>query len=154
MTSMKMRLAAVAGLAVLLVLALLLYRYFGSSSFAPVKRHAVANTESLSPEQRGRLVFLKYGCSMCHGANAEKGISNPNAQTKIIPALIYTKEGYSPKELRERILKGATVHPEDSKLPLPPYRMPGWQGLMSDQEVNDLSAYLFSLMPKNTKEEW
>lgn len=91
---------------------------------------------------------------MCHGANGEKGIPNPNSQTKIIPGLLYTKEDYSPKELRVRLLTGAAVHPADPKLPLPPYRMPGWKGMMSDQELNDLSAYLFSLMPKDTKEEW
>lgn len=107
-----------------------------------------------SGEARGRAVYGKYGCALCHGRNGEQGIANPNSQTKVIPALTYTKEGYSRKELRMRILHGARSIPSaDPKQAPPPYRMPGWQGLMTDQELNDLSDYLFSLMPKNTKED-
>jgi mono/diheme cytochrome c family protein len=105
--------------------------------------------------QRGRLVYEKYGCGMCHGPDGKKGIKNPNSQTEQIPAVIYVKEGYTLTELKTRITKGISyIPPADPKKPAPPYRMPGWGDRMTRQEVDDLCAYLFSLMPAKSKEEW
>lgn len=110
--------------------------------------------QTMTAVQRGQIVYQKYGCGMCHGNDAKKGIKNRNSQTDEIPGLIYVKESYLPKELRARILNGVKFLPlKDPKKPPPPYRMPGWRGWMTDQELNDLCEYLFSLMPKETKEE-
>lgn len=113
-----------------------------------------AGLQTITAVQRGRIVYQKYGCGMCHGNDAKKGIKNRNSQTDEIPGLIYVKESYLPKELKMRILDGVKfIPPKDPKKPLPPYRMPGWKGWMTDQEINDLCEYLFSLMPKKAKEE-
>ncbi len=104
----------------------------------------------------GRLVYERYGCSLCHGADGEGGFANANAETAgKVPGVIYVAEGYTEAELRKRILDGvATVGKADPKGPRPPFRMPGWAGQMSDQDVSDLVQYLKSLYPKSAEEKW
>lgn len=106
--------------------------------------------------QQGYRIYRKYGCILCHGVNGEKGLKNKNAQTgEEIPALTYVAEGYTREELKQQILKGvANVAKKDSLGPTPPYRMPSWKGLISDEELENLTAYLFSLMPKEEKDKW
>ncbi len=114
---------------------------------------SLASTPNL---QEGYKVYKKYGCILCHGGNGEKGIHNKNAQTgEEIPALTYVAEGYTLDELRQQIFKGAeNIARKDSLGPLPPYRMPSWKGIMTERELDLLTEYLMSLMPKGEKEEW
>jgi mono/diheme cytochrome c family protein len=57
--------------------------------------------------------------------------------------------------LHQKILDGvATIGRGDPNGPIPPYRMPGWAGQMTDQEADDLVRYLFSLLPKSGGEKW
>ena len=50
----------------------------------------------MSPVERGREVFRKYGCIGCHGADAKGGVPNPNAKTaEQVPGLIYVADGYT-----------------------------------------------------------
>lgn len=106
--------------------------------------------------ERGREVYHRYGCAMCHGADGKGGFANPNAETDgKVPGVTYVAEGYTPAELRQRLLDGTpVVGKADPKGPRPPYRMPGWRNQMTDQEVGDLVQYLFSLQPKTTEEKW
>ena len=61
----------------------------------------------MSPVERGREVFRKYGCAGCHGADAKGGVPNPNAKTaEQVPGLIYVADGYTKDELKKRILNG------------------------------------------------
>lgn len=106
--------------------------------------------------QEGYKVYKKYGCILCHGVNGEKGIKNKNAQTgEEIPALTYVAEGYTIDELKQQILKGLDNIPKkDSLGPAPPFRMPSWRGIMTERELEVLTAYLMSLMPKGEEEKW
>jgi mono/diheme cytochrome c family protein len=36
----------------------------------------------------------------------------------------------------------------------PPYRMPGWAGHMTDQELADLAQYLIGLYPESEAAKW
>lgn len=110
----------------------------------------------LNANDRGRAVYRAYGCALCHGADAKGGFANPNSETDgKVPGVIFVAEGYTNAELRKMILNGnPNIGREDSKGPRPPYRMPGWRGQMSDDEVNDLVSYLMSLYPKSAEEKW
>jgi mono/diheme cytochrome c family protein len=106
--------------------------------------------------QPGRRVYEQYGCALCHGADGKGGFINHNSETEgKVPGVIYVAEGFTPAELKGKILDGlATVGRADPKGPRPPYRMPGWRGQMTPQEVDDLAQYLISLYPKSAEEKW
>ncbi len=103
--------------------------------------------------EAGRASYQKYGCAGCHGRDGEGGVKNPNAQGNLVPALMYVKEGYTLQELKEYILKGVIPQKANPELPGPPLFMPSWKGKISDQELNNLAEYLFSLYPKE-EEIW
>ena len=66
-----------------------------------------------------------------------------------MPGLKYVAEGYTKDELKKRILNGQReITPLDPKRPPPPLYMPAWRGTINDAELDDLTAYLFSLLPK------
>lgn len=97
----------------------------------------------------GREVFLKYGCTGCHGPNGERGIRNPNsASGDKIPALTYIKESYSRKEVRRLLFEGRIPEKKDKKGLAPPLYMPSWEGIISESEADLLIDYIFSLMPE------
>jgi cbb3-type cytochrome oxidase cytochrome c subunit len=104
----------------------------------------------MTPIERGRELFRKYGCAGCHGADAKGGVPNPNAKTaELVPDLIRVAEGYTKDELKERILKGQREIPAlDPNRPPPPLYMPAWSGVINDAEADDLIAYLIGLKPK------
>jgi mono/diheme cytochrome c family protein len=93
---------------------------------------------------------------MCHGRDGKGGLANPNAETEgKVPGVVYVAEGYSPAELRRKILDGTpTIGKADPKGPRPPYRMPGWSDRMTEPEVADLVAYLMGLYPKSEEQKW
>jgi len=105
---------------------------------------------------RGRAVYERYGCSACHGADGKGGFANTNAETEgKVPGVTFVAEGFTRAELRRKILDGfATVGKKDPNGPRPPYRMPGWAGQMSDDEVRELVEYLWSLYPKSETQKW
>ncbi len=122
----------------------------------PVPVRAPAQPVAGTAIERGRAVFAKYGCAGCHGADGKGGFPNPNAETDgKVPGVIYAKEGFTRAELRKKVLDGlATVGKKDANGPRPPFRMPGWRGVMSDTEVSDLVEFLFSLYPKTETQSW
>jgi mono/diheme cytochrome c family protein len=111
---------------------------------------------TVNPVERGRAVYKKYGCAGCHGAEAKGGVPNPNAKTaQQVPGLLYVSEGYTKDELKKRILNGQREIPVmDPKKPPAPLYMPPWRGKIAEGEVNDLVAYLNSLLPKGEKLEF
>lgn len=122
----------------------------------PQSVRAPALDSNATPAERGHLVYARYGCATCHGADGKGGFANPNAETEgKIPAVNFVAEGYTRPELREKILEGlATIGRDDPKGPRPPYRMPGWAGQITNQETNDLVEYLFSIYPKTETLKW
>ena len=105
---------------------------------------------------RGRTVYARYGCAACHGADGKGGFANANAETEgKVPPVIFVAEGFTRPELRRKILDGfPTIGKKDPQGPRPPYRMPGWAGQMTDDEVSDLVEYLWSLYPKSETQKW
>ena len=108
---------------------------------------------AVTPVERGKAVFKKYGCAGCHGQNAQGGVPNPNAKTaEQIPGLKFVSEGYTKAELAKRILDGQREIPVmNPKRPPAPLYMPAWRGKIAEGELNDLIEYLVSLMPKGEK---
>lgn len=104
----------------------------------------------MSPVERGREVYRKYGCAGCHGPEGKGGVPNPNAKTaEQVPGLTYVADGYTKDELKTRILKGQREIPSlEAKRPPPPLYMPAWGATIKDAELDDLVAYLISLKPK------
>lgn len=117
---------------------------------------AEPTTMAASASERGRMVYERYGCSMCHGGDGTGGFVNLNAETDgKVPGVTYVKEGYTEGELRKLILNGAPrIGKADASGPTPPYRMPGWRDQMSEQELSDLVQYLFSLYPESAETKW
>jgi mono/diheme cytochrome c family protein len=110
----------------------------------------------MSPLERGKAVFKKFGCAGCHGRDALGGVPNPNAKTaQQVPGLKFVSEGYTKDELKKRILNGqkeiAKLNPAG---PPPPLYMPPWRGKIAEGELNDLVEYLMSLLPKQEKQEF
>lgn len=106
--------------------------------------------------ERGRRVYERYGCALCHGADGKGGFANLNSETEgKVPGVLYVAEGFTPAELKAKILDGlATIGKADPKGPRPPFRMPGWRGQMTPQELDDLAQYLISLYPKSAEQKW
>jgi mono/diheme cytochrome c family protein len=108
---------------------------------------------AVNPVERGKAVYKKYGCAGCHGIDAVGGIPNPNSKTaQQVPGLKFVSEGYTKDELKKRILDGQREIPVmDLKKPPAPLYMPPWRGKIAEGELNDLVAYLNSLLPKGEK---
>lgn len=106
--------------------------------------------------ERGRRVYERYGCALCHGPEGKGGFANANAETAgKVPGVLYVAEGYTKPELRRKLLDGVhTIGEADSKGPTPPYRMPGWSGQVSEEDLGDLVEYLMSLCPQTAEEKW
>jgi mono/diheme cytochrome c family protein len=104
----------------------------------------------MSPVERGKEIFRKYGCAGCHGQEGKGGVPNPNAKTgEQIPALIHVADGYTREELINVITLGRRqIDALDPKRPQPPLYMPAWGGTIEPAEIADLASYLFSLKPK------
>ena len=59
---------------------------------------------------------------------------------------------YTKEELKKRILDGQREIPVmDPKKPPAPLYMPAWRGKIAQGELDDLVAYLVSLLPKGEK---
>ena len=114
---------------------------------------SAADLAKLTPVERGHAVFKKYGCFNCHGEDGKGGVSNANAKTaELVPSLIYVADGYNKNELIGFIRRGERVIPRKNPSgPEPPHFMPKWDGIVSTNEISDLSDFLFSLKPKGEK---
>lgn len=109
-----------------------------------------------TPVARGKIVYSRYGCVTCHGADASGGFANPNAETEgKIPGLTKVAEGYTEAELVRLISNGtARIGRLDASGAVPPFRMPGWGDRLTEAEIKDLVRYLISLAPKSTTPAW
>lgn len=121
-----------------------------------ILRLASTSPAAETPVARGKILYDRYGCAMCHGADGKGGFANPNAETDgKIPAVVFVKEGYTVAEVAEVIRHGKPrIGRADPKGPIPPYRMPGWHDRLSKQEIDDLVQFLMSLYPKAAAEKW
>lgn len=109
-----------------------------------------------TPAQRGERIYRRYGCRGCHGADGEGGVTNRNAESgEQVPPLRFVREGYTAEELKQRIRLGVRdVARLDPEGPEPPLFMPAWGDRLSEGQLDDLVAYLFSLYPEGEELAW
>lgn len=110
----------------------------------------------ITAEQRGEVLYKRYGCRGCHGEDGKGGIPNPNAVTdQQVPPLRYVKEGYTVVELKDRVRRGVPrVAKRDAQGSDPPLNMPAWGDRLTESQLDDLVAYLLSLYPKEEQTGW
>ena len=126
------------------------------SWISPPREHTSVPIADGSPVERGSLVYQRSNCASCHGELGAGGVANPNAATgEEVPALKYVKEAYTADELKGLIRVGVvTVVPLDPAGAKPPLSMPPWDGILSNRELDDLVAFLFSLYPEDEALDW
>jgi mono/diheme cytochrome c family protein len=126
----------------------------GLTSLDPPVSYTVPGRPGPSPVyasavERGSAVFEKFGCAGCHGLGGLGGRRNWNAGLgEEVPPLLYVKAYYGNdvESLKHVIRKGRGPVPRaDPSRPQPSLYMPDWEGRISDEELDALVAYLFSL---------
>lgn len=122
-------------------------RSFPSTYVTPEPPQPVPAAASLI--EQGRWVFERVGCTGCHGAGGRGGRLNPNAGLGgEVPPLLYVKAYYGERveALKELIRHGRQPVPRAQPgRPNPPLYMPAWKDRVSEEELDALVAYLFSL---------
>jgi cbb3-type cytochrome c oxidase subunit III len=109
---------------------------------------AVADTQPATVPQgqgaavAGAALYVRYGCINCHGPNGLGGVPNPLSPDKTIPPL--SGQGFrhdfpTDKAIADVIRSGSVI----GRAPI--VSMPHWGGILSDQQIAELIAYLKTL---------
>ena len=90
----------------------------------------------------GAALYVRYGCINCHGPNGLGGVPNPLSQDTVIPPL--SGQGFrhdfpTDKAIADVIRSGSVI----GRAPI--VSMPHWGGILSDQQIAQLIAYLKTL---------
>jgi mono/diheme cytochrome c family protein len=109
---------------------------------------SVAGTQPVSvPTGQGAAVagaalYIRYGCINCHGPNGLGGVPNPLSPDKSIPSLSgqdFRGEFNTDAKIAAVIRSGSVI----GRAPI--VSMPHWAGILSDQQIAELVAYLKTL---------
>lgn len=107
------------------------------------------------PRARGLMVAERLACWSCHGENLAGGIANPNANpNEEVPAINGVFLDFDEADLRALILEGSTTKKLLADGPPPPYNCPPWNTALTESELDDLLAYLESIVPEEDKWEF
>jgi cbb3-type cytochrome c oxidase subunit III len=90
----------------------------------------------------GGALYVKDGCINCHGPNGLGGVPNPQSPDKSIPSLSgqdFRKEFNTDAKIIDVIRSGSVI----GRAPI--VSMPHWGGILSDQDLRALVAYLKTL---------
>jgi cbb3-type cytochrome c oxidase subunit III len=90
----------------------------------------------------GAALYVSDGCINCHGPNGLGGVPNPQSEDKAIPPLSgvdFRGEFNTDAKIIDFIRTGSVL----GRAPI--VSMPHWGGIISDQELNALVAYLKTL---------
>jgi len=90
----------------------------------------------------GSALYVRYGCINCHGPNGLGGVPNPQSPDKTIPPLSggdFRGEFNTDAKIAAVIRSGSVI----GKAPI--VSMPHWGGILSDQQIAELTAYLKTL---------
>ena len=90
----------------------------------------------------GAALYGKYGCINCHGPNGLGGVPNPQSPDKAIPPLSgadFFSEFNTDAKIKEIIRTGSVLGSA------PIVSMPHWGGILSDDQLNALVAYIKTL---------
>jgi mono/diheme cytochrome c family protein len=109
---------------------------------------AVPTAEPPSIPQRqgaaveGAALYSRYGCVNCHGPNALGGVPNPQSPDKTIPPLSgqdFRKEFNTDAKVIAVIRSGSVI----GRAPI--VSMPHWGGIIPEDQLRALTAYLKTL---------
>jgi mono/diheme cytochrome c family protein len=90
----------------------------------------------------GAALYVRYGCINCHGPNGLGGVSNPLSPDKTIPSLSgqgFRQEFNTDAKIAAVIRSGSVI----GRAPI--VSMPHWGGILTDQQIAELNAYLKTL---------
>ena len=96
------------------------------------------------PEVAGAALYQRYGCVNCHGPNGLGGVPNPADPAGPIPplsGLAFREEFNTDQAILEVIRDGSVI----GQAPI--VSMPHWGGIIPDQDLQALLAYLKTLKP-------
>jgi mono/diheme cytochrome c family protein len=97
--------------------------------------------DGAAPDAAGAVLYQTYGCINCHGSNGFGGVPDPAAPEKAIPPLTGAdfKKEFPADAIAAMIKSGSVI----GKQPIT--AMPHWGGVLSDQQISQLVAYIQSL---------
>jgi len=90
----------------------------------------------------GAALYVRDGCINCHGPSGLGGVPNPQSEDKSIPPLSgqdFRQEFNTDEKIKDVIRSGSVI----GKPPIA--SMPHWGGILSDEDLTDLVAYLKTL---------
>jgi mono/diheme cytochrome c family protein len=90
----------------------------------------------------GAALYTRFGCGNCHGPNALGGVPNPQSPDRTIPPLSgadFRKEFNTDAKIIAVIRSGSVL----GKAPI--VSMPHWGGIIPEDELRALAAYLKTL---------
>jgi mono/diheme cytochrome c family protein len=90
----------------------------------------------------GAVLYVRDGCINCHGPNGLGGVPNPQSPDKSIPPLSgvdFRSEFNTEAKITDVIRSGSVI----GRAPI--VSMPHWGGIISDQDLHALVAYLKTL---------
>ena len=90
----------------------------------------------------GATLYTLYGCVNCHGPNGLGGVPNPQSEDKTIPPLT-GQDFRSEFDTDAKIIARDQERQRDRQAPV--VSMPHWGGIIPDDRLNALVAYLKTL---------
>ncbi len=93
-------------------------------------------------EVAGAALYIRDGCINCHGPNGLGGVPNPLSEDKAIPSLAgadFRGEFNTDAKITEMIRSGSVI----GRAPI--VSMPHWGGILSDEQLRQLVAYIKTL---------
>ena len=118
------------------------------------RRYSSGRGKALNPEEAaieaGKQSFARFGCVGCHGLQLQGGVPNPNAQGGEVPSLLHASDDYTKEEVINIIRNGKQPPLENPAKPAPPLYMPSWKSVLTNEEINRIADYLWSLQKKES----
>lgn len=115
-------------------------------------------SRSLTPDDvaiaAGSLDFGRFGCAGCHGAQLQGGTPNPNAQGGEVPSLLHLSSDYTQDDVIDIIRNGRTPPLQNVKGIAPPLYMPAWKTVLSNEDIHNIVAFLWSKQEKSNNNNW
>jgi mono/diheme cytochrome c family protein len=102
----------------------------------------VAIPSDQGPAVAGAALYVRNGCINCHGPSGLGGVPNPQSEDEAIPPLSgqdFREEFNTDEKIKEMIRSGSVI----GKPPIT--SMPHWGGILSEENLDDLVAYLKTL---------
>jgi len=119
---------------------LISYLRAGLPAVPTAEAPAIPQGQGLAVE--GATLYVRYGCINCHGPNGLGGVPNPQSPDKTIPSLSgvdFRKEFNTDAKIIAFIRSGSVI----GRAPI--VSMPHWGGIIPEQQLRALVAYLKTL---------